>query len=73
MGSRIAAHLANVGIPALLLDLAGPQEDRNRLARAGRDTALKQKPAAFFVPEFQDRVTLGNFDDDLPRDRKSVV
>ncbi|MBI3694128.1 MAG: 3-hydroxyacyl-CoA dehydrogenase/enoyl-CoA hydratase family protein [Acidobacteria bacterium] len=67
MGSRIAAHLANVGIPTLLLDLAGPPEDRNRLARVGRDAALTQKPAAFFLPEFQDRVIPGNFDDDLPR------
>ncbi len=67
MGSRIAAHLANAGIPALLLDLAGPPEDRNRLARAGRDAAVKQKPAGFFLPEYQERVAIGNFDDDLGR------
>ena len=52
-----------MGIPTLLLNLAGSPEDRNRLARAAR----QQRPAAFFVPEFQDCVTLGNFDDDLPR------
>src|SRR5262249_54751612 len=67
MGARIAAQLANAAIPTLLLDLPGAGGDRNRLARTGRENALKQKPAAFFLPEYQDRVTLGNFDDDLER------
>ncbi len=67
MGSRIAAHLANAAIPTLLLDLPGPAEDRNRLARTGRGNALKQTPAAFFLPEYQERVILGNFDDHLER------
>jgi 3-hydroxyacyl-CoA dehydrogenase len=67
MGSRIAAHLANAGIRTLLLDLAGSPEDRNRLARTGLRNAVEQKPAAFFLPEYQARVTPGNFDDDLPR------
>jgi 3-hydroxyacyl-CoA dehydrogenase len=67
MGSRIAAHLANAGIPALLLDLPGPAEDRNRLARKGIEGALRQKPPAFFLPEYRQRIAVGNFDDDLPR------
>ncbi|HYM10277.1 MAG TPA: 3-hydroxyacyl-CoA dehydrogenase family protein, partial [Bryobacterales bacterium] len=65
MGSRIAAHLANAGIPSLLLDLPGPPEDRNRLARLGRDAALQQKPPAFFLPDSQALVKPGNFDDNF--------
>jgi len=66
MGSRIAAHFANAGIPALLLDIVLPnQPNRNAAALAGLDTALKQKPAAFFTPETKSLVTPGNFDDDL--------
>jgi 3-hydroxyacyl-CoA dehydrogenase len=66
MGSRIAAHFANAGIPALLLDIVLPnQPNRNAAALAGLDTALKQKPAAFFTPETRALVTPGNFEDDL--------
>ncbi len=67
MGSRIAAHLANAGIPTLLLDLAGPPDDPNRLARTGVQNAGKAKPAAFFLPEYQGRIATGNLDDDLGR------
>src|ERR1051325_11766480 len=65
MGAQIAGLLANCAIPTLLLDVAGPAEDRNRLARLGLSRAVGQKPAAFFVPEFQDRITIGNFEDHL--------
>jgi len=80
MGSRLAAHLANAFVPCLLLDIVpdkltsdeqakglgldAPQV-RNRLARAGLDTALKSRPAAFFVLESARLITLGNLDDDL--------
>jgi 3-hydroxyacyl-CoA dehydrogenase len=68
MGSRIAAHFANAGIPALLLDIVLPnQPNRNAAALAGLDTALKQKPAAFFTPETKSLVTPGNFEDDLAK------
>jgi 3-hydroxyacyl-CoA dehydrogenase len=82
MGAQIAAHLANAGIPTLLLDIA-PQEPsaeehargltleskevRDRVARTGLEAARKAKPAAFFTPERAALVTPGNFDDDLPR------
>ncbi|MEX2263789.1 MAG: 3-hydroxyacyl-CoA dehydrogenase/enoyl-CoA hydratase family protein [Bryobacteraceae bacterium] len=66
MGSRIAAHFANAGIPALLLDLVLPdQPDRNAAARKGIETALKQKPGAFFTEAAAALVTPGNFDDHL--------
>jgi 3-hydroxyacyl-CoA dehydrogenase len=68
MGSRIAAHFANAGIPALLLDIVLPnQANRNAAALGGLETALKQKPAAFFTPETKSLVTPGNFEDDLAK------
>jgi len=70
MGARIAAHFANAGIPALLLDIVLPnQPNRNAAALAGLDAALKQKPAAFFTPETKSLITPGNFEDDLPKIR----
>src|SRR5215469_4417236 len=68
MGSRIAAHLANAGIPSLLLDLVPEGEaNRNRLALAALDALAKSKPAALFDPTFVSRITPGNFEDDLPK------
>ncbi len=68
MGSRIAAHLANAGIPTLLLDLPGKEgEPRDKLAGAALDALAKAKPAAFYEPSLAQLVTPGNFDDDLPR------
>src|SRR5579863_1601946 len=61
MGSRIAAHLANAQIPSLLLDVTLVA------ARNGVETALKGRPAAFFVPESASLITTGNFDDDLAK------
>jgi 3-hydroxyacyl-CoA dehydrogenase len=80
MGAQIAAHLANSGIPTLLLDIVPreltPEEQakglsletrevRNRIARAGLEAAKKARPAAFFTPEQASLVTVGNFEDDL--------
>src|SRR5580704_15095198 len=66
MGSRIAAHFANAGLPALLLDIVLPnQPNRNAAALKGLDTALKQKPGAFFTPEAAALITPGNFEDNL--------
>jgi 3-hydroxyacyl-CoA dehydrogenase len=82
MGAQIAAHLANAGIPTLLLDVAAKEpspeehargltleskEVRDRVARAGLEAAKKAKPAPFFTPEAAALVSVGNFDDDLPR------
>ena len=68
MGSRIAAHFANAGIPALLLDIVLPnQPNRNAAALGGLDATLKQKPAAFFTAETKLLVTPGNFEDNLAK------
>jgi 3-hydroxyacyl-CoA dehydrogenase len=68
MGSRIAAHLANAGIPALLLDMV-PAGDgsRNRLAESALANLAKGKPAAFYEASLSTMVTPGNFEDDLPK------
>jgi len=86
MGSAIAAHLANAGVPVSLLDvvpadltdddrqrgrtLAHP-EVRSRLALAGKDRALRTSPPAFMDPELASLVTPGNVEDDLHRVQES--
>ncbi|HKO36462.1 MAG TPA: 3-hydroxyacyl-CoA dehydrogenase NAD-binding domain-containing protein [Pyrinomonadaceae bacterium] len=80
MGAQIAAHLANAGIPTLLLDIAPPPpgsseaetrplgvQDQNAIARAGYEAAKKAKPAAFSTADRASLVTIGNLDDDLPK------
>ncbi len=67
MGARIAAHLANAGIPTHLLDIASDGPDRNKIVMAGLEAAKKSKPAAFFTPKQTALVTPGNFDDHLDR------
>ena len=66
MGSRIAAHFANAGIPALLMDIVLPgNANRNAAALAGIENATKQKPGGFFTPDAAKLVTAGNFEDNL--------
>jgi 3-hydroxyacyl-CoA dehydrogenase len=68
MGSRIAAHLANAGIPTLLLDMIPAGEGpRNRLTVAALEALAKAKPAALHEPSLASLITPGNFDDDLPK------
>jgi 3-hydroxyacyl-CoA dehydrogenase len=74
MGSRIAAHFANAGLPCILLDIVppnlpadAPAAERNKIVRAGLEAAKKTKPAAFFTSALADRVAVGNFEDDLAR------
>ena len=71
MGSRIAAHLANAGIPALLLDMV-PEGggSRSRLAETALTNLAKAKPAAFYEVSMASMVTPGNFEDDLPKLRQ---
>ncbi len=82
MGSTIAAHLANAGIPSLLLDIVPSKlstkeeaagltlEDRtvrNSIAQINKGKLLKMSPTPFLVPEFADRIEVGNLSDDLGR------
>src|SRR6202142_3338290 len=80
MGARIAAHLANAGIPCYLLDIVPPElsadekrkgltlqdpKVRNRIVLAGLDAAKKSRPAAFFTPDTARLITPGNLDDNM--------
>src|SRR5271166_2799720 len=70
MGARISAHLANAGVPSYLFDIVPPDADgpaRNRIAAAGKEAAVKSKPAAFMKPSLECLVTIGNFEDDLKK------
>lgn len=80
MGAGIAAHLANVGIPTYLLDIV-PREltaaesqkgltladpaVRNRIAQAGKERLLKEKPAPLYDKANLDLITVGNLEDHL--------
>ncbi|WP_339213624.1 3-hydroxyacyl-CoA dehydrogenase/enoyl-CoA hydratase family protein [Solibacillus sp. FSL W8-0372] len=82
MGSGIAAHLANIGIPTLLLDIA-PREltkdeeakgltldskaVKNRFANSAMQKLLKQKPAPLSAKKNLALITPGNFEDDLEK------
>lgn len=74
MGAQLAAHLANAGVPVVLLDVvppdAPPEADaavRNRFALAALERMRKQKPAPFFLDRYAERISVGNFEDDLDR------
>lgn len=67
MGAAIAAHLANVGIPSLLLDIvpADEKKDRDVVARTGLEKILKARPSAFYSKRAASLITIGNVEDDL--------
>ena len=67
MGAAIAAHLANVGIPSLLLDIvpADAGQDRDKVARMGLEKTINARPAAFYSKKAAKLVTVGNIEDDL--------
>jgi len=82
MGSGIAAHLANVGIPVYLLDIVHtqllPEEEkkgltlehplvRNRLSWGAKQALLKAKPSPLYIPEDAELIQIGNMEDDLNR------
>lgn len=80
MGSGIAAHLANIGIPVLLLDIIPKEltdeetkkgltlEDksvRNKFSSTALQKLLKQKPAPLTTKSNLSLIEAGNFEDDL--------
>ncbi|MGC1295142.1 MAG: 3-hydroxyacyl-CoA dehydrogenase family protein, partial [Alloacidobacterium sp.] len=72
MGSRIAAHMTNAGVPVVLLDMVPPgtaadadKATKNKFVSAALDGLKKSKPAAFYTQESARLITIGNFDDDL--------
>jgi 3-hydroxyacyl-CoA dehydrogenase len=82
MGSGIAAHLANIGIPSLLLDIVPRElteeekakgltlEDkkvRNRFSAGALQKLLKQKPAPLTSKSNLALIEEGNLEDDMQR------
>ncbi len=80
MGSAIAAHLANVGIPSFLLDIVPSElseaekkrgltpdswEFRNRFSLQGKKNIQEAKPAPLYLKEDAELITVGNFEDHL--------
>jgi 3-hydroxyacyl-CoA dehydrogenase len=80
MGSRIACHFANIGVPVLLLDIA-PKEltadeekkglkldapaVKNRIVNAALQAAVAANPSPLYRKGEVSRITTGNFDDNL--------
>lgn len=80
MGSGIAAHLANAGIPCLMLDVVPPQlsdDDRkkglserspafrNRFAARGLEAIRKSRPPLLYSRKDIGLISVGNLEDDL--------
>jgi 3-hydroxyacyl-CoA dehydrogenase len=61
MGAQIAAHFANAGVPALLLDITADA------AAAGVKRARTLKPDPFFTSQTAELITTAGFDDGLAR------
>src|SRR5690625_209283 len=82
MGSSIAAHLANIGIPTIMLDIV-PRElteaeeakgltlddkiVRNRIAEQSKKALLKQKPSPITSKKSLDLIVTGNMEDDMEK------
>jgi 3-hydroxyacyl-CoA dehydrogenase len=82
MGSRIACHFANIGVEVLLLDIA-PKEltaeeqakglalshpaVKNRVVNVALQSAVKSSPSPVFSQKVLQKITTGNFDDDMPK------
>ena len=82
MGSALAAHFANAGVPSLVLDIVPKDltdgeraagltfEDRpvrDRIATDAVNALLKTKPAPLFAAARRALIETGNLEDDLPR------
>lgn len=68
MGSGIAAHLANAGVPVTLLDIV-PEgaNNRNTLAEGAIAKMLKTDPAPLMHKRNAKLITPGNIEDDLDK------
>ena len=80
MGSRIACHLANVGLEVILLDICPKElnekekklgkklkdrEVRNRIVNESLLTAIKSKPSPLFTKKTTNKIKTGNIEENL--------
>lgn len=76
MGAGIALHFAGIGCEVMLLDMLpndlkeeekNNPKARNRIVNDLFQFALKSKPSPVYTQSVAQRVTLGNFEDDMPK------
>ncbi|MGB9152751.1 MAG: 3-hydroxyacyl-CoA dehydrogenase NAD-binding domain-containing protein [Alphaproteobacteria bacterium] len=68
MGTQIAAHITNAGVPVLLLDIVlKDNPDRNFLAKSALEKLQKADPAPFMHQKNARLITPGNLEDDLAK------
>ncbi len=67
MGSQIAAHVANSGVPVVMLDIVPKEGGRNDIAQGALDRLKKSDPEAFTHKRNAKLVTIGNIEDDLDK------
>lgn len=71
MGSRIACHFANIGVEVVLLDIVpkdapeGNKQARNKIVNDALTTAIKSNPNPLYHASFAQRITTGNFTDNM--------
>ena len=68
MGASIAAHVANAGVPVVLLDIVPDgAANRNVVAEGAVQKMLKTKPAPFMHKKNARLIETGNLEDDLAK------
>ncbi|MEM7111498.1 MAG: 3-hydroxyacyl-CoA dehydrogenase/enoyl-CoA hydratase family protein [Chloroflexota bacterium] len=76
MGGGIAAHLANIGIPVVLLDIVPPNlsddekanpKARNKIVKSLYDRMAKARPANLARKDRGDLITIGNLEDNFDK------
>ncbi len=76
MGATIAAHLANCGIPSVMLDIVTPnlsdadkqnRKKRNALVEGNKQMLLKAKPSPLYRKSYIDMIETGNLEDDMAK------
>ncbi|HVE20506.1 MAG TPA: 3-hydroxyacyl-CoA dehydrogenase NAD-binding domain-containing protein [Acidocella sp.] len=66
MGASIAAHVANAGVPVMLLDIVQPgAASRNAVAEGAIERLKKMDPAPLMSARAARLITPGNIEDDL--------
>jgi len=65
MGAQIAAHVANAGIPVVLLDIVPKEGDRTAIAKGAIEKLLAMDPAPLMHKKNAALITPGNLEDDL--------
>lgn len=72
MGSQIAAHITNAGLPVLLLDrVAEGATHRSQIAQDALERLRVANPSPFIYPDNASLIAVGNIADDIDKLRSS--